>query len=446
MPDASRFNIPSKYRDSDMKGPRGCLRMGAKSCSIIGIYGQNGTGKTALVEALACVKKLLQGRPLREDFAHLIMLGTEETEILCTFYWKNGENEALVDYGVAVHKNGDDFSIIREFLTFTPFAEKTGRKLSCREVIHFDNQSPTDVLFSPNNAYKSITSAYSRDVILKNIAIAEHEKKSYIFSKDMFKLFTACLPASSNALLTNLSMFSKQRMHVITQKHAGLIALDMIPFSGAAGIILPLPINGEGSIPVELVEHAEAIISRLNPVLEKIIPGMAMKLKKLGRKTDINSDIYETVELLSIRDKNELPMRFESEGIRKIISILGSLIHLYNKPSYLLIVDELDAGIFEYLLGKILQIFQQSGSGQLVFTSHNLRPLEILDDDALVFTTTNPSNRYVRLPKKQSFQNLRDFYIRSITTGCDGECLYENNNLNEVGIALALVNEEDGNE
>lgn len=36
-----------------------------------------------------------------------------------------------------------------------------------------------------------------------------------------------------------------------------------------------------------------------------------------------------------------------------------------------------NGGIFEYLLGELLNIISEKGKGQLIFTSHNLRPLEI---------------------------------------------------------------------
>ena len=45
-------------------------------------------------------------------------------------------------------------------------------------------------------------------------------------------------------------------------------------------------------------------------------------------------------------------------------------------------VDELDSGIYEYLLGECLEVMQDKAKGQLIFTSHNLRPLEILENDS----------------------------------------------------------------
>ena len=58
----------------------------------------------------------------------------------------------------------------------------------------------------------------------------------------------------------------------------------------------------------------------------------------------------------SVRDKKEFLTRYESEGIKRIISLLNYLIALYNYPQICLVVDELDSGIFEYLLGEILSV------------------------------------------------------------------------------------------
>ena len=93
------------------------------------------------------------------------------------------------------------------------------------------------------------------------------------------------------------------------------------------------------------------------------------------------------------------------------------LIFMYNNPSITVAIDELDFEIFEYLLGEILKIIAEKGQGQLIFTSHNLRPLETLDKSFIVFTTTNPNNRYIRLTNVKENNNLRSFYYRDIVLG-----------------------------
>ena len=132
------------------------------------------------------------------------------------------------------------------------------------------------------------------------------------------------------------------------------------------------------------------------------------------------------MELVSIRgDMPAIPIRMESEGIIKIISILNALIQAFGNPSICLAIDELDAGIFEYMLGELLDIFNQSAKGQLIFTSHNLRALEMLDKDSIMFSTVNPDRRYIRMKNKKATNNLRNMYLRGILVGGQDEVIYE---------------------
>ena len=121
-----------------------------------------------------------------------------------------------------------------------------------------------------------------------------------------------------------------------------------------------------------------------------------------------------------------IPIRMESEGIIKIISILNALIQAFGNPSICLAIDELDAGIFEYMLGELLDIFNQSAKGQFdLYPSHNLRALEMLDKDSIMFSTANPDRRYIRMKNKKATNNLRNMYLRGILVGGQDEVIYE---------------------
>lgn len=56
---------------------------------------------------------------------------------------------------------------------------------------------------------------------------------------------------------------------------------------------------------------------------------------------------------------------------------------VFNRYSFTVVIDELDSGIFEYLLGEMLDLLSKKGKGQLIFTSHNLRPLETIENNLL---------------------------------------------------------------
>ncbi len=112
------------------------------------------------------------------------------------------------------------------------------------------------------------------------------------------------------------------------------------------------------------------------------------------------------------------------------------MIGVYNRSSMTVAIDELDAGVFEYLLGELLRIIAEKGKGQLIFTSHNLRPLETIDKGFIAFTTTNPDQRYIRMTNVKSTNNLRDFYYRDIMLGEQNEPVYEPTNNYDIALAL----------
>lgn len=170
----------------------------------------------------------------------------------------------------------------------------------------------------------------------------------------------------------------------------------------------------------------DTIVEQINMVLFTIIPGMRIDIYNYGKQLmDSGEDGYR-VELVSVRENMPpIPIRMESEGIIKIISILNVLIQAFGDASVCLAIDELDAGIFEYMLGELLDIFNKSAKGQLIFTSHNLRALEMLDKDSIMFSTANPDRRYIRMKNIKASNNLRDMYLRGITLGGQDEVIYE---------------------
>ncbi len=174
----------------------------------------------------------------------------------------------------------------------------------------------------------------------------------------------------------------------------------------------------------------------MNAVLDKIVPGLTIGLKSLGDELDKNGHVLTKVEIVSHKNVSDIPLRYESEGIKKIVSILNLLMGVYNNSSLTVVIDELDSGVFEYLLGELLQIISERGKGQLIFTSHNLRLLETIDRGFVAFTTTNPNNRYIRLKGVKTTNNLRDFYYRDLMLGGQDEELYDETHNQEIALAL----------
>lgn len=177
-------------------------------------------------------------------------------------------------------------------------------------------------------------------------------------------------------------------------------------------------------IPVDMLEDVKKDIGNISYVISQLVPGLTIDLKKLSDTLSKTGEPEAVIMLIANRDGKELPLRDESDGVRKIISVLSLITAAFNEQSVTVAIDEFDAGIFEYLLGEILQALEESGKGQFIFTSHNLRPLEVINKKFLYFTTTNPQNRYIRLKNIAATNNLRDTYFREILLNEQEEEIY----------------------
>lgn len=62
--------------------------------------------------------------------------------------------------------------------------------------------------------------------------------------------------------------------------------------------------------------------------------------------------------------------------------------------------------------------------------------LEMLGKKSILFSTTNPCNRYIRLQNVQTNNNLRDLYLRSLTLGGQKEEMYEETDSVAIGRAF----------
>jgi len=51
--------------------------------------------------------------------------------------------------------------------------------------------------------------------------------------------------------------------------------------------------------------------------------------------------------------------------------------------------------------------------------------LEMLESKSIMFSTTNPNNRYIHMKNIKQTNNLRDVFLRSITLGGQDEYIYD---------------------
>ena len=438
--------------------------------SVLGLYGQNGSGKTALIDALELLKLALCGKQIPEKFADFINIDSDVATFNFEFTVMAGSETIPLSYQFSIQTvvDTDERNIDA---SFDPLNKKRveifAEILKCP--IFGDSKPRMGTLFDTSSSELLLPRTRSQLLIGNNkktemdllVAkkLAKVQSRSFIFSKEFLTVARKRVKDSQNLenfslyiqRLENLVTFGNYELFVINTKNSAFISLESQPFSFkfsdeteySIGTIM-IPLNESTIISQGSIDATKSIIQPMNVVLEQLVPGLTIRIKDLGTQVLKNGELGGRIQLMSCKADKEIPLAYESEGIKKIISILQLLIVVYNEPSITVAIDELDTGVFEYLLGELLRLISERGKGQLIFTSHNLRPLETLDRGFIAFTTINPYNRYVRMTNVKETNNLRDFYYRDIMFGGQEEELYEPTRNAEIAFAFREAGESRG--
>lgn len=424
---------------------------------VLGLYGQNGSGKTTFIHALTVLDALLSGKALPKETINHITKDQKQSRFSFEFSLTDSVNFYKVTYDFTLTKRVKDMweeetenynpvLVSREKIRYS-YLEK-GKWSKFLTLI--DSEANEEKVFIPDVRLRELTGGNPKIVDELRICkkIAQKQSTSFIFTRETQKqiILNCKVPAYIN-ILQSLYHFGRFNLHIIGNRDSETLNAT-IPVSimenNNSNSILPvgsifIRFDGPTNIPENNFIQANKVISIMNTVLSEIVPNLQIELSNLGKQMLPDGEEGINVEMVSVRDGNKIPIRFESEGIKKIISILHMIIAMHNNPSMTLAIDELDSGIFEYLLGEILKVVKESAKGQLIFTSHNLRPLEMLHKNSILFTTTNPDNRYIRLTNVNTNNNLRDLYLHDLILGGQKECIYESTNTFAISRALRMA-------
>ncbi len=439
---------------------------------ILGIYGQNGSGKTSLIESLSILKMAMSGVPIKPLYSDCISAKHGYSTLIFTFdlQYPSGEIRT-VEYKFSIERveaskeeirqkweekhsatDSDSFDDslyedernkykIRIFdESVKLLRNESGKKTRLQTII---DTSGDCMPFGPNKKLQELIGTNKEAKIKLNIyrESTTNESRSFVFNEKTLSTFIECgLSPIYYETLMALRYYADMYLFVVDTKSSGMIGLKLgLPIHTRLGVALVSMYPKR--ISATAYEDLSNKFSSMSTVISQLVPGLSIELKKVSDTLMKNGKPGYIAVPIARRGEIELPLRDESDGVRKIISILSLIIAAYNDNSTTVAIDELDAGVFEYLLGELLQSFEESGKGQLIFTSHNLRPLEVIDKKFLVFTTTNENNRYYRFKDLSSTNNLRDKYFREIILGGQEETLYNKTKRFKIEYAMKKARE-----
>lgn len=404
---------------------RGDYSDGDISHSVLGIYGQNGSGKTTALNALRIIQCLLSGVFINPIVSGFINVDKNELYVGSDFFIKTVKGKFYVYYEVIIGKTNPNALYIKNekisyfkvgekerktnFFEFTApdtlkssFSEKLNQ--NDRVIYQYTAAIETSSTNNKGFAFSSIFNKKLLDIISNN--------------KDYMPEFYDIVSALSDYALNNLAIYSINYFN--ENENVGIRFRvknnrDGINFSG--DIFVPFTPFG---LDINSFTTFKKIIKKINKVMPSIIPGYSIDINETNNP-QVQRFINRVEFVMTSRRGigKPIPLLYESNGIKKIISILSGLIDAYSHEGCLMAIDEIDSGIFEYLLGEIVYAFENFGRGQLIFTSHNMRVLEKVNYKNIFFTTTNPKNAFVQLTNVRDSNNLRDMYYKYIANGYD---------------------------
>lgn len=463
--------------------PGGRLQPGA---DVLGIYGQNGSGKTSVIEAIDLIKTLMTGSAFDPDIIlDYFYPGEPSFSIELTFDVKTNKDYHIAQYEVVFSRKAEQVWISHEQLTSKQFDDERDKWDSRRLLIGISQDVPeAAVVILPKNNWNSLLNADQqlKMSLFVSLGVQQQRHVSPLFALQTFKflrslelcdfsLYKQEMPPSDLIvkndvfgaqtksfqvahkktltplidIVTELSLYFTYRVNVFTTLANATCSLNVLSMD----ILDERSYGRKGHLSVNLFEPGvlkeddfdtvSSALKRVSTLIGSLVPGLSIKVREVGTQLmDDGDTIAKQVEFLSCRDGVEIPLRCESEGIRKLISFSLCLMEVHSYPEAFLAVDELDSGIFEYLLGELLSVIESFGKGQLLFTAHNLRVLELLPSSEIVLSTSDPDNRFVRFKGVKPTNNPRDQYLRAISLGGGESRLYVPTDKYSIDAALCL--------
>lgn len=402
--------------------------------SVMGIYGQNVSGKTAVVDAMKLLQDSLKGEIFHKSLYKYITYAQKESRLRYQFYIEIEDKKYDLEYSFSLRVLEEGKIVLsNEMLYGTKYIDGKWTRKECFLEYNIDEK---ETLFKPNDRNADLMADIDKFIqakVAQQLTQGYDEDKkqwftrSLFFSKQMNGVFSSIESFRElYELIQSLKTYAKEELIVIQNEHFGLIDLNLSNLvfyvnmkEEGTHVTGRLPINVEGKtiLPAIVFDSFSKVIEQTNRVIQELVPDVLLNISNIEKKYTEEGEKGLSFELVTKRGESVIPFECESAGIKKLISICTALIACYNRSSVCLVIDEFDSGIFEYLLGQLLEIMQEYAKGQLIFTSHNLRALEVLDDDSLIFTTLNPEDRYSNLHSAKNIENKRLSYLRTIYLG-----------------------------
>ena len=175
-----------------------------------------------------------------------------------------------------------------------------------------------------------------------------------------------------------------------------------------------------GTIPkknIDLIKKNEEILNIFFTQAYADIKNVEYKIEE--RDDKIKYRLYFNKQIGG--ELKSIPVEIESEGTRRIIEEFSSLMGALKGET--VIIDEIDNGIHDLLMKNIILSIKDEITGQLIITTHNTLLLEILPKECIYILSADYKGNKTIIPIKeygikiQKNHNARDLYLKGLFGG-----------------------------
>lgn len=356
-------------------------RFDTNKYKIKAIYGENGSGKTAIITAVKIFKKIITDKDYLGDINtqkslyEIVNKKTQKGFIESEFLATNNKIRFIIKYNISFEIRDDDrFYIVGEKLEY-----KTGKHSNNKYIEVFNVKDGTLVPSGTDEKIYELLEKRTANLLTKQSLISsavdfllqnQLESNSY-FENNLIVittfLFAASLVIYIDECDDHSNFISRKIQSDQSDDSISLLNNDYKKLSNLRTFE-----QDEGTyVPASFFENYKNDIARLKAFIAIFKP----ELNDI-EITAKQFDNYYVCRLNMVYDGYTIDKEFESRGIKKLMELFNCL-DAASKGS-IVFVDELDANINDIYLDKLIEFFQLYGKGQLCFTAHNLSPMALL--------------------------------------------------------------------
>lgn len=346
---------------------------------IKAIYGENGSGKTAVITSVKLLQNLLINKSYLADndtqrsLIETINKKTKKGFVECEFYLNFDDVKMIMCYKVDFAVKNDE----RLYITAERLECKNGRYSKNAYSPVFVTKDGSLIDYADKSAYaffkektmNLLDKQTFSSSLLELADINEDYRKNDAFIYQMLLLiFAASLYVSLDEADNHINYAIRERIREMDEDNLKSHGIDLI--YQINNKVLSANCN-EHMIRKEYFGRYEKKIDRLFDFIKIFKP----ELKKIEIEKKDYDKCYQC-NLKMVYEDYTLDKEFESRGIKKLMDLFNFLDAA--STGYIVFIDELDSSINDVYLDKLIEYFVYYGKGQLCFTAHNISPMTVL--------------------------------------------------------------------